>query len=420
MTLKHIKWKHYISTSAPPLPYDVTFRVFSQDDESHFREISGHKFLLASVSEVFQAQFFGALANDQKVIKIKETTFEAFKFLLHYIYQGIDVTLNDEEDPLGELLEILNLAEKYGMTQLVTEISEVIRTDLVITEENVEEMTEAAEMYSCFKNVSRVLTDKCLSYYKDRKDPMDTEDTEASMMDKEDDTESKETMDTEEPMNKEDNIDSEDPSEDPSSAPSTASSGDNNVGSEDDREKDSQCEEVTCSQSDGGGDEEDSGQDDSICCSERDRLKMSLKNVCWVNFLKSETDLPADVNFQFFEKTQTTDAGVDGGEIRKFVGCIKAHKFLLASCSESFKDSFFNSSNLQTNEIIIEDCSIRAFRIMVDFIYGRFPRLRAGSDICEIFEIENVAEKFRVVGLKEEYKSSMMLYFRHLYKEPKD
>ena len=41
------------------------------------------------------------------------------QFLLHYIYQGDDVTLNDEEDPLGELLEILNLAEKYGMTQLV-------------------------------------------------------------------------------------------------------------------------------------------------------------------------------------------------------------------------------------------------------------------------------------------------------------
>ena len=54
---------------------------------------------------------------------------------------------------------------------------------------------------------------------------------------------------------------------------------------------------------------------------------------------------------------------------------------------------------------------------MVDFIYGRFPRLRVGSDICEMFEIENVAEKFRILGLKDEYKSSMMLYFRHLYKD---
>ena len=298
-------------------------------------------------------------------------------------------------------------------------MTEVIRTDLVITEENVEEMTEAAEMYSCFKNVSRVLTDKCLSYYKNRIDPMATEDMEDSMTDKEDDTDSKKFIDTEDPREKEETIDSEDPSGFQSSAPSASSSGSNNVGSQDEKGKDAQCEEVPSSQSD-GGDEEDSGQDDSICCSERGRLKMCLKNVCWVNFLKSETDLPVDVTFQFFEKSKTTDGGIEGGESKKFVGVIKAHKFLLASCSECFKEYFFNSSNLQTNEIIIEDCSIRAFRIMVDFIYGRFPRLRAGSDICEIFEIENVAEKFRVIGLKEEYKSSMMLYFRHLYKEPKD
>ena len=89
MTLKHINWKHYISTSDPPLPYDVTFRVFSQDDESHFRDISGHKLLLASVSEVFQTQFFGALANGQKIIKIKETTFKAFEenvFLMRFFF----------------------------------------------------------------------------------------------------------------------------------------------------------------------------------------------------------------------------------------------------------------------------------------------------------------------------------------------
>ena len=79
MTLKHINWKNYISTTDPPLPYDVTFRVFSQDDETQIHKISAHKLLLASVSEVFQAQFFGALANGQKIIDIKETTFDAFK-----------------------------------------------------------------------------------------------------------------------------------------------------------------------------------------------------------------------------------------------------------------------------------------------------------------------------------------------------
>ena len=253
----------------------------------------------------------------------------------------------------------------------MNEISEVIRDDLVITEENVAELTEIAEMYSCFEKVSRILTDKCVGFYSS--------------------------------MNKEDSVDLDRNNlMEPRGSLEEGEEG----------ETVEQCEEV--SQSD-RRDQEDSGQDCSISCSERDRLKMSLKNVCWVNFLKSETDLPADITFKFYEKTKTTD----GSEVKKFVGDLRAHKLLLASCSEVFKDRFFNSSNLETDEIVIEDCSIRAFKVMVDFIYGRFPRLRFGS-VCEIFEIENVAERFRIAGLKEEYKSSMLLYFRDLYKEHKD
>ena len=79
MSLKHVNWSEYLFTADPPLPYDVTFRVFSLEDQSQFEEISAHKLLLASVSQVFHTQFFGALANDQKVIEIKETTLHAFK-----------------------------------------------------------------------------------------------------------------------------------------------------------------------------------------------------------------------------------------------------------------------------------------------------------------------------------------------------
>ena len=296
----------------------------------------------------------------------------------------------------------------------MTEISDVIRNDLVITEENVSELMETAEMYSCFENVSRVLAEKCVNFYRDRKDNVDTEDS----MDTDDIEDDEVKEDT---MGKEDNMDGGDQEGFPSLALSVVSSAqspvvENAVEQGDERDVSTQCEEVSQSER---GDQEDSGPDDSICCSERDRLKMSLKNVCWVDFLKSETDLPADVTFKFYEKTKTTDGGLDGREVGRFVGDVKAHKFLLATCSQVFKERFFNSTNHQTNEIIIEDCSIRAFKTMVDFIYGRFPRLRAGSDICEIFEIENVAERFRIVGLKEEYKSSMMLYFRHRYKEHK-
>ena len=270
----------------------------------------------------------------------------------------------------------------------MTEISDVIRNDLVITEENVAELIETAEMYSCFENVSRILTDKCVSYVRSR--------------------------------DKEDHKESNEPTGFRSSVLKAVKNwiggkevGDSGCGgSQDEGEIVQQCEEVSQPER---RDEEDSGLDNSISSRERDRQKMSLKNVCWVDFLKSDTELPADITFKFYEKTQTAD----GREVRKFVGDFKAHKLLLASCSEVFKERFFNSSNPTTTEIIIEDCSIRGFKVMVDFIYGRFPRLRDGS-VCEIFEIENVAEKFRIAGLKEEYKSSMLLYFRDLYKEQQD
>ena len=83
MNLKHVKWDQYILTSEPPLPHDVTFRVFSMEDESIFQEVSAHRLLLAAASEVFHAQFFGALASTQKVVAIRETTFKAFKVCFH-------------------------------------------------------------------------------------------------------------------------------------------------------------------------------------------------------------------------------------------------------------------------------------------------------------------------------------------------
>jgi len=130
--------------------------------------------------------------------------------------------------------------------------------------------------------------------------------------------------------------------------------------------------------------------------------------------LSQDTSIPSDITFNFYEKTKTIDGGGVEVEVRKYVGQVKAHKFLLASCSQVFKESFF-SPNFEDSaeELIVEDSTLRAFRIMIDFIYGRFPKLRGHLEICEMFEIENVADQYRVAGLKEEYKSSMLLYFRY-------
>ena len=49
-------------------------------------ELRAHKYFLASASTVFRKQFFGKLAD---IIDIMESTFDAFKFLLNYIYNGL-------------------------------------------------------------------------------------------------------------------------------------------------------------------------------------------------------------------------------------------------------------------------------------------------------------------------------------------
>jgi len=361
MTLLHVNWEEYICTSDPPLPYDVTFRVFSHQEESQGEHISAHKLLLASVSKVFHTQFFGALANDQTVIDIKETTFYAFKFFLQYIYLGIDVKINSEESDLDEVLEILNLAEKYGMVQLAAEISDVITEDLVITEENVMEVSETARMYSCFENVSLLLFNKCSNYYRNIKYKLSSQVQHNSL---------------------DQSISESDRSQDVFHL-----KGGSSQLSEEVRQENNSFDETK-------------------------RVKLSLRNVSWVRFLNNDTDLPRDITFKFYEKIKTTVEDSVENEVTKYVGEIKAHKFLLASCSEVFKESFFTTSNL-LNELIIENSSLSAFKIMIDFIYGRFPKLRGREDICEIFEIENLADQYRIAGLKDEYRASMLLYLRY-------
>ena len=35
-------------------------------------------------------------------------------------------------------------------------------------------------------------------------------------------------------------------------------------------------------------------------------------------------------------------------------------------------------------------------QVMIDYLYGKFPTLRGAEEICEIFEIVDLAEKFKV------------------------
>merc|ERR1712032_1052198 len=63
-------------------------------------------------------------------------------------------------------------------------------------------------------------------------------------------------------------------------------------------------------------------------------------------------------------------------------------------------------------DITVVCSSVGAFQVMIDYLYGKFPTLRGAEEICEIFEIVDLAERFKVVGLEDEYRTAMFLYFR--------
>jgi len=146
-------------------------------------------------------------------------------------------------------------------------------------------------------------------------------------------------------------------------------------------------------------------------------LRMCLKNVNWLDFLAHDSEVPPDVTFEIFELSKYNDIS----DNKVVIGEIKAHKYYLATVSEVFKEQFFSKASIPKIDIIgdsIDDKikivgpSFNAFKVMIDYIYGKYPTLRGADEICEIFEIINLAERYKISGLEEEYRTALFLYFR--------
>ena len=156
----------------------------------------------------------------------------------------------------------------------------------------------------------------------------------------------------------------------------------------------------------------------------------NLYNVSWVDFLEPGSGIPADVRFRIIG----TPSETSGGECRE-LGEVFAHRYLLAAASQAFSKIFFGDvgeasggyTEQATEEAVaaedlrevagmhtvdVQCSSISAFKVMIEYMYGKYPTLRGAEEICEIFEIIDLAERFLVTGLEEEYRTAMFLYFR--------
>ena len=172
MSIAETDWQSKLSPDSD-LPPDVSFLV-QQGGNGEDREtkIEAHKFLLAGVSPVFKNMFYGPMKETGEVV-VKETTPEAFKTMIKYIYHPIGgeaFNLRHTRCP-QELFELLTLSIKYQISNLPTLTSDALRS-LSITRESMIFTATMARNYhgTAFKDLSIEMMLKCVRFLLNTRD----------------------------------------------------------------------------------------------------------------------------------------------------------------------------------------------------------------------------------------------------------
>ena len=142
-----------------PIPGDIEFKVVDEQDEV-VDTLPAHKVILAVHSNYFRAAFFGTgtLFKQDGTVLIKETTKEAFRDLLGFIYEK---EIDFGRKTLRELFELLNLAQRYQVDELKDRVSGHIN-NFPLSLDNVAMVAAVAEELSHFEEVSKHLFKSCV------------------------------------------------------------------------------------------------------------------------------------------------------------------------------------------------------------------------------------------------------------------
>ncbi|XP_029167527.1 BTB/POZ domain-containing protein 1-like [Nylanderia fulva] len=131
---------------------------FIVGQEPQQQTLKGHKLFLAMSSPVFEAMFFGGMAEKNDPIPIKDVQPEAFKALLEYIY-----TDKVELGSFELACELCYCAKKYMLPCLVEECTKYLWSDL-----SPKKACRAYEFAQLFEEP--VLMDKCLQIIRTKTD----------------------------------------------------------------------------------------------------------------------------------------------------------------------------------------------------------------------------------------------------------
>ena len=104
---------------------DVKFVVRGNDGESERnRSITAHKFVLSIGSPVFEAMFYGELAETKDTIQLPDCDYESLLELFRYLYSD-EVNLNG-----SNVLGVLYLAKKYMVPSLADKCKDYLQDKL--------------------------------------------------------------------------------------------------------------------------------------------------------------------------------------------------------------------------------------------------------------------------------------------------
>ena len=104
---------------------DVKFVATKNDGESESKQvISAHKFILAIGSPVFEAMFYGELAETKDTIELPDCNYESLLELFRYMY-------SDEVNLSGSnVMGVLYLAKKYIVPSLADKCTKYLQENL--------------------------------------------------------------------------------------------------------------------------------------------------------------------------------------------------------------------------------------------------------------------------------------------------
>ena len=160
--LGKVDWESFRSPNSE-IPQDIFFLVKGGDGKRS--KFGAHRVLLAGISPVFRRMFFGPMAETKEEMEVKDTSPEAFRAMINYIYTRHPHDVLDEIGCPETLLELFALADMYDILDLKTEILNALQ-EFEINYENLIYTATVANSYRGFyADISTKLLMLCLKFY---------------------------------------------------------------------------------------------------------------------------------------------------------------------------------------------------------------------------------------------------------------